>query len=100
MIEIIALIFIAKYIGKLAIQKGLKVINWKIYTIACWFIFEFFGVVIGILVLKSVDLFALEFLGLASGFGGFLFIRSILQSKPDINSNEDVNRVGVDDLKP
>jgi len=100
MFEIIALIFTGRYIYKLATQKGLKPVSWIFNNIGCWLVFEFIGVMIGVLVLKSLDLYALEFLGLASGFGGFLLIRSILQNKPDITSKEDSNRIGVDDLKP
>jgi hypothetical protein len=36
MLEIIALIFITKDIGKLALAKGMKPLNWKIYTIVAY----------------------------------------------------------------
>jgi hypothetical protein len=100
LVEIIALVFITKYIGKLAIQKGLSPTHWKAYTIGCWLTFEFTGMLLGIVLLNSWDLIALACLGWVSGFGGFLLIRSILQKKTDIDSNKDINRIGVDDLKP
>jgi hypothetical protein len=55
---------------------------------------------LGMLLLNSADLIPLMFLGLSCAFGGFLLIRSILQKKPDASSNDDINRIGVDDLKP
>ena len=36
-IIVIALIFITKSMGKLALQKGLKPITWKIYVVSAWF---------------------------------------------------------------
>ncbi|WP_462254844.1 hypothetical protein [Ferruginibacter sp.] len=100
MLEIIALIFIAKDINKIAIQKGLKPLAWKIYAIACWFVLEIIGIALGVFVFKQVDLIELMFLGLVFAFGGFLIIRAILSNKPDNTSSEDINRIGVDDLRP
>ena len=100
MFDIIALIFLLRYIGKLAAQKGLKPINWKVYTVAAWFAVELIGVAAGVLLLKSRDLIGLQLLAWICGVGSFLFIRSVLQKKPDITPDEDINRIGVDDLKP
>ena len=100
MLEIIALIFITKHIGKLAIQKGLKPGTWKIYTVICWFVFEIIGFIVGMFLFNQSDLIALMLLGLVCAFGGFLLIRSILQKKPNITPDEDIDRIGVDDLKP
>lgn len=88
MLEIIALIFIAKDINKIAILKGVNPLTWKIYAIVSWFVF------------KQVDLVSLMFSGLVFAFGGFLIIRAILSNKPDNTSSEDINRIGVDDLRP
>jgi len=109
MFDIIALIFICKYIGKLAIQKGLKPITWKIYSIACWIVFEFIGLTAGVVLfyqsdslpkMSLADLLPLILLGLVCAFGGFLLVRSILQNKPNNTPDEDIKRIGVDDLKP
>ena len=100
MLEIIALIFITREIKKLAIQKGLKPLTWKIYTVICWFIFEIFGIALGIMFWGLDDIIALAFFGFACAFGGFLIIRSILLKKPDNTSDEEIKRIGVDDLTP
>ena len=100
MFDIIALVFLVRYIGKLATQKGLKPLNWKIYTVAAWFAVEIIGVAAGVLLLHSRDLLGLQLLAWICGVGSFLFIRSVLQNKPDPASEEDINRISVDDLKP
>jgi hypothetical protein len=99
MLEIIALILITKYIGKLALQKGLKPLPWKVYTIICWLFFEIIGMAFGVFILGQRGLMPLMLLGLISAFGGFLLIRAILQKQPD-NNNEDIERIGTDDLRP
>ena len=100
MLEIIGLILTSKEIKKLALRKGLKPSLWIVYSIISWITVEFIVVILGIILLQSRDLLALSLLGLISGFGGFLLIRSILQNKPDNTPDEDINRIGVDDLKP
>jgi hypothetical protein len=99
MLEIIALILITKHIGKLALQKGLKPLPWKVYTIVCWIIFEIIGLAFGMFILGQEGLMPLMLLGLTSAFGGFLLVRAILQKQPDSN-NEDIDRIGTDDLRP
>ncbi len=100
MLEIIALIFITREIKKIAIQKGLKPLTWKIYTVFSWFTFEIIGILIGIMIWGMDNIIALAFFGFACAFGGFLIIRSVLLNKPDNTSDEEINRIGVDDLKP
>ncbi len=100
MFDIIALVFLVRYIGRLATQKGLKPINWKVYTVVAWFAVELIGVAAGVLFLKSRDLLGLQLLAWICGVGSFLLIRSVLQKKPDITPDDDINRIGVDDLKP
>ncbi len=100
MLEIIALIYITKGIGRLAIVKGLKAGTWKIYTVLSWFITEFIGIGVGLFLLNSRDPIALQLLGLIFAVGGFLIVRSILQKKPDQTADDDINRIGVDDLHP
>jgi hypothetical protein len=38
-------------------------------------------------------------IGVASAFGGYLFIKYILEKKPDFYE-DDINSIGVDDLHP
>ena len=100
LLDIIALIFITRYVGKLAIQKGLKPGSWKAYTIFSWFGIQIIGLIAGILLLNSRDIIGLQLLGWICSVGSLLVIRYILLNKPNITPDEEVNRVGVDDLKP
>ena len=106
-IEIIALIFLCKRNGELALQKGLKVRSWKLYTIAAWVVAEFFGCMLGLLMFGQSDIksmsqlmvFQISIVALFCAFGGYLFIRHNLEKKPD-HLEEDMNHVTVDDLHP
>jgi len=99
MLEIIALIFLCKKNGDLASRKGLKPGTWKLYTVLAWIVAEIVGVIIGMMIFGQENLIGLMLLGLASAFGGYLLVRSILEKKPD-PIEEDINSIGVNDLRP
>ena len=99
MIEIIALYFLCKANGKLAAQKGLKPLTWRINTIVAWLLAEIIGVIIGFFLFGKDNLGALAAIGLISAFGGYLYIRYILDNKPNAIHDE-VKRTGVEDLSP
>lgn len=100
MLEIIALIFLCKWNGELAVKKGLKPVTWKVYTVLAWIIAEFFGLMIGISMFDKTNLWPIFAVGLFCAFGGYLFVRSTLEKKPDDELDNDVNHIGVDDLAP
>jgi len=99
MIEIIALIFLSRRIGYMAIRKGLNPLPWKIYMIAAWIGAELTGCIIAMIMFGESNLVAVFSIGLLSAFGGYLLVRYILEKKPD-NIEEDINKIGVDDLHP
>lgn len=101
MLEIIALIFLCKMNGALALKKGLKPGSWKLYTIFAWIVAEITGMALGISFFdfSKKDIYSLMAIGFVSAFGGYLFVRAILEKKPDV-IEEDINRIGVDDLQP
>ena len=47
MLEILALIYLTRSIGQLALNKGLKPGTWKLYTVLAWFAGEITGLIIG-----------------------------------------------------
>ena len=100
MLEVIALIFLTQEMGKIALQKGLNPRTWKIYTIVGWLSAEIIGIAVGLFVLHSLDLIALSLMAWISAVGGYLIVRAALQNKPDETTGDDINRIGVDDLKP
>lgn len=99
MLEIVALIFLCKRNGEVALKKGLKPGAWKLYTVLAWLGAEIVGVILGIILFTQENILGVIALGLVSAFGGYLIIKSILDKKPDIFDDE-INRIGVDDLKP
>ncbi|MBS1496433.1 MAG: hypothetical protein JSU03_00695 [Bacteroidetes bacterium] len=101
MLEIIALIFLSKQIARLAIQKGLKPGQWKLFLVLAWFSAEIFGLVIGATLFgfNENNIIPLMLLALACAFGGYLFIRATLLKKPDAMDDE-INRIGTEDLTP
>jgi hypothetical protein len=99
MIEVVVLIFLTRRIGRLAIQKGLNPISWKLYTLLGWIVAELAGCFLAMLLFGNSNLVAILSIGLLSAFGGYLIVRAILEKKPD-HIDEDIERIGVDDLKP
>lgn len=113
LIDIIALFFLCKKNGILAVQKGLNATKWKWYTILGWFAAEIVGLILGVLLFGKNNLenltdinafeknnfYGLAALGLISAFGGYLIVKAILEKKPD-TFDEDINKIGVNDLQP
>lgn len=99
MLEIIALIFLCKKNGNLAIRKGLKPGLWKWYTILAWVVTEMFGVLLGFDLFGQENIIGIMLLGLVSAFGGYLFIKFVLEKKPD-SMDEEIDSIRVDDLHP
>ena len=103
-LEIMALIFLCKKNGNLAIQKGLKPSTWKWYTVIAWIVAEMLGGLVAIMWYRDEkniqeNMVGISALGLISAFGGYLFVKRQLEKKPDF-TDEQVNGVGVDDLQP
>jgi uncharacterized membrane protein YeiH len=82
MLEIIALVFLCKKIGNLATQKGLKPASWKGYTVLAWIVAEIIGVILGMALFGEGNLIGIMLLGIVSAFGGYLFIKSVLDKNP------------------
>ena len=100
MIEIILLFFLTKSIGELAAKKGLPSGRWKFIVVMAWIGFELIGMMIGMALLGSGNLVGLMMFGLVAAFGGYLTVRYILENKPDEKINDDIDRIGTDQLRP
>lgn len=98
MFEIIALYFLCKMNGSLAIKKGVAPNPWKIYTILAWIIAEFIGIGIGVTLWGIGQIYGIIAFALFCAFGGYLIIRRMLEQLPD--AEQPANRNSVDDLKP
>ncbi len=93
MLEIIALIFLTKEIGRLAHDKGLKPGTWKIYTVVGWFILEIIGIIVGILIFGKDNLFSIVMVGLAFAITSYFIIKAYLNKLPDY-FDDDINNIG------
>lgn len=93
MLEIIALIFLTKEIGKIAAGKGLKPGVWKLYTVLAWIAGEFVGAVIGILIFGTNNFFSVALVAIAGAVTGYLVLKANLSKRTDL-LDDDINQIG------
>ncbi len=93
MLEIIALIFITREIGKLASAKGLKPLNWKIYSVLAWVIFEIWGFMIALMFFDVTNYFSIMMVGLMFALTSYVWIKARLNRLPDNRFDDDINRM-------
>lgn len=94
MLEIIALIFLAKQIGNIAAAKGLKPGLWKLYFVLAWIAGEFVGAIIGIMIFGTGNIISIELVAVAGAITGYVIIKSNLAKKPDL-LEDDINHIGT-----
>jgi hypothetical protein len=94
MLEIIALIFLAKQVGKIAADKGLKPGTWKLYLILAWLAGEFVGAIIGILIFGTANIISVELVAVAGAVTGYVILKATLSKKPDL-LDDDINQIGM-----
>jgi hypothetical protein len=99
MLEIIAVIFLSKNNGKLAATKGLKPGLWILYTVLAWIGAELIGVIVGFTFFDENIIIA-YILGIAFAVASYFILKNILEKKPDLLDEEEINRIGVSDLYP
>ncbi|HEV2831485.1 MAG TPA: hypothetical protein VIQ00_12415 [Chitinophagaceae bacterium] len=94
MIDLIVLFFLTKEIGKLSLQKGVKPMTWKIYTVAGWIISEVLGFIVALMFFEKDNLFSIVLVGFLFAITSYFIIKSQLQKLPDQNSEDDINNIG------
>jgi hypothetical protein len=94
MLELIALIFLTREIGKLAEEKGLKPLTWKIYTIISWIVTEIIGIIVGVMLFGKDNLFSVVLVGLTFAITSYFIIKAQLNKLPDQNFDDDINNLG------
>ena len=94
MLEIIALIFLTRQIGALALKKGLKPGTWKLYTVLLWFGAELGGIIIGLGTFGQDNLVGAILIGLACAVASYFILRSSLLNRPD--ADDHINHIGRD----
>ena len=83
MIEIIALFFLSRHIGRMAAGKGLSPNKWIRYLILAWVATEFVGIILGIMMFGIGNLYGLMMFAIVCAFGGYLLVRKRLEDMPD-----------------
>lgn len=94
MLDLIILYFLTKEIGKIAAQKGLKPITWKIYTIVAWIASELVGLVFGIMIFGVNNLISIILVGFTFAITSYFLIRAQLNRLPDKSLDDDINNIG------
>jgi hypothetical protein len=93
MLEIIVLIFLTREIGRIAHDKGLRPVTWKIYTIAGWILSEIIGVITGVMIFGKDNLFSVVMVGLTFAITSYFIIKAQLHKLPD-HFDDDINNIG------
>ena len=94
MLEIIALIFLTREIGKIAADKGLKPGTWKIYTVLAWIAGEFIGAIIGVLIFGTNNFFSVVLVAITGAVTGYFILKANLSKRPDL-LDDDINQIGM-----
>ena len=94
MLEIIALIFLTRQVGRMAHDKGLKSSTWKIYTVLAWFAGEIFGAVVGLVIFGPNNIFSVLMVALAGAVTGYYILKTNLDKRSDITMDDDINNIG------
>ena len=94
MLEIIALIFMTRDIGKLAASKGLKPLTWKIYTVLAWIVFEIWGFMVALMFFEKDNLFSIMMVGLMFAVTSYFLIKARLNKLPDNRFDDDIENLG------
>jgi len=94
MLEIIALIFLTREVGRLAEKKGLKPITWKIYTVIGWLFSETIGILVGVMIFGMNNLVSVVLVGILFAITSYFIIKAQLNKLPDRNIDDDINNLG------
>jgi hypothetical protein len=92
MLEIVALIFLTKKIGNIAIRKNLNPSTWKLYTVLAWFGGEILGIGLGLTVFGLQDFFPLTLMGLGFAYTAYYIVHTTLEKMPD--NYDDIDSLG------
>ena len=92
MIEIIALILLAKEIGRIAERKGLARRTWWLFLVIAWITGEFTGAVVGILIFGVNNIISVELVAIAGAITGYFIIKANLKKRPDVM--DDIDQIG------
>ena len=88
MLEIIALYFILKEVGKLAHEKGYSALRWKVNMVLAWIFGEFTGVFL-VQIFYPGQLWMMLVIGLSMAYLSYLLLRQYWLNLPDKHEEDD-----------
>jgi hypothetical protein len=88
MLEIIALYFIVKEVGRIADEKGYPGLPWKITVVLAWFFAEFIGMMI-VQIYFPNQLLIMMAIGLCMAYLSYLLLKQYWLSLPDLTDEDD-----------
>ena len=94
MLEIIALIYLTKKIGTLALDKGQKEGKWKLILVLAWIAAEITGIIIGKIIFGKEDLVGSILIGLGCAGTSYFLVHGYLTKMPANISDDDINNIG------
>ena len=94
MLEIIAIIYLTRKIGLLAESKGLKPVRWKLFMVLGWILFEFAGVIAGVLIFGKDNLVSIVLVAYTFAITAYFILRAHLSKLPDAVWEDDIDEIG------
>lgn len=84
MLEIIALFFLVRHIGRVAMQKGENVLKWRIYAILAWVGMELLGGVVALMFFAPENIVSILIVAIGFAITGYYLVLKRLQELPDV----------------
>lgn len=84
MLEIIALIFLVRHIGRIAIQKGESVLKWRMYAVLAWIGMELVGGLVALMFFSPQNLVSILIVAIGFAITGYYLVLKKLQELPDV----------------
>lgn len=94
MLDLIVLYFLTKEIGKIAAQKGMKPITWKIYTVISWITSELIGLMFGVMLFGIDNMVSIILVGFTFAITSYYIIKAQLNRLTDKTFDDDINNIG------
>lgn len=94
MLDLIVLYFLTKEIGKIAAQKGMKPITWKIYTVISWITSELIGLMFGVMLFGIDNMVSIILVGFTFAITSYYIIKGQLNRLTDKTFDDDINNIG------
>jgi hypothetical protein len=88
MLEIIALYFIVREVGRIANEKGYPPLPWKVTVVLAWFFAELTGMMI-VQIYFPNQLLIMMLIGLCMAYLSYLLLKQYWLSLPDLNEEHD-----------